>query len=346
MANNKKNVPRLLGAGLACLDIIKADGKIYYYNGGSCGNVVSGLSFLGWKNAVFTGSYRDQAAELLDSNFRRIGVQRIEVNQGSSITPRIIEDFEFDKNKSHRFLHVCPQCGREMPKLSPLNEKSIDKVIVNDYNVFYSDRTSKGIILLRKLFREKGKWTVYEPNSSRNVNSLLNNALDSHIVKFSADKVPVSLAEKIRDQSLNGNTVLIVNTMGEKGLLYCYRKKDNTMSIWKHLDSQPVPHFLDSCGAGDWCTIGMLYHLVYKHPKALASLTQKDVTAALHYGQALAAISCSFLGAQGLVYGEMDEEMEKRLVDLKSNLFNNHLTPAKPPSDLNQKFCSFCLLEK
>lgn len=44
--------------------------------------------------------------------------------------------------------------------------------------------------------------------------SLLTKAIDSHIVKFSADKVSMTIADMIRNQSTNGATVLIVRTMG------------------------------------------------------------------------------------------------------------------------------------
>ncbi|KUO77850.1 MAG: hypothetical protein APF81_05915 [Desulfosporosinus sp. BRH_c37] len=337
---------RLLGAGLVCLDIINMDGKVQYYNGGSCGNVASGLSFLGWKNAVLTGRYKDEAAKILNCNFERLGVQKIEVKHGNSVTPRIIEEFSNGQQKAHHFSMVCPQCGRELPRLSSFDDKSVCSLELSDFNVFYSDRTSKGIVLLRNLYKDKGAWTVYEPNSSRNVKSLLTNAIDSHIVKFSADKVSMTLADMIRNQSTNGATVLIVRTMGKEGLAYSYRKRDNTMSLWKHLDVQPVPHFVDSCGAGDWCTTGILYSLVNKHPSFTKYLTNQDVVASLQYGQALSAISCCFLGAQGLIYADVSEDIEKNLLGSRGRLFANQLNPADPPGNLSANYCDFCLLER
>ncbi|HVJ50264.1 PfkB family carbohydrate kinase [Desulfitobacterium sp.] len=346
MTVRERTAPRLLGAGLVCLDIINRDGKVQYYNGGSCGNVASGLSFLGWENAVLIGQYKDEAAKLLNCNLDGLGVKRIEVKHGSLATPRIIEEFINGPQKEHRFSLVCPRCGRELPRLSPLPEKSVCFLELDDFNVFYSDRASKGIALLRKLFKDKGAWTVYEPNSSRNVNSLVTHALDSHIVKFSAAKVSMAIADTIRNESTHGATVLIVRTMGAEGLVYSYRTRNNTMSQWKHLDVQPVPHFVDSCGAGDWCTAGMLYSLVHKYPNFTTYLTHQDVVASLQYGQALSAISCCFLGAQGLIYSDVNEEMEKKLLGDRARLFTNSLIPATPSDILSSDNCEFCLLER
>lgn len=342
----ERTTPRLLGAGLVCLDIINREGKVQYYNGGSCGNVVSGLSFLGWKNAVLVGQYEDEASKLLRSNFEKLGIQRVEVNHSSSATPRIIEEFIGESKTNHRFSLICPQCGRELPRLMSLTEKSVGSLDLDGFNVFYSDRASKGIALLRRIFKAKGSWVVYEPNSARNVSSVVANALDSHIVKFSADKVSSSIADMIRNESTSGITVLIVRTMGEDGLEYSYRKRDNTMSKWRHLDVQPVPHFVDSCGAGDWCTAGMLYNLVYKYPNSTMHLTYEDVMASLQYGQALAAISCCYLGAQGLIYSEVNEEREKELLGNHKRLFSSPLKPATPSNSLNSDHCTFCLLER
>lgn len=334
----KGSVPRLIGVGLVCLDIIKTDGKTYYYNGGSCGNIVAALSFLGWNNTVLVGQYRDEAAKILNHNFEMLGVQRVEINSSSSATPRIVEELSNGQGGRHKFSLTCPECGRELPRMNSVAEKDISHLDLKEFNVFYSDRASKGIVLLRKMFESRGAWTVYEPNSSRNINSLIENALDSHIVKFSSEKVSAKTANDIKDNAIKGATVLIVRTMGENGLEFSYRKRGNEMSPWTHLNVHPVPNFVDSAGAGDWCTTGLLYSLVNRHPYSKKYLTKQEVIASLQYGQALAAISCCFIGAQGLIYADTDISEGVR----KS--FNN-LTPANPPEDSNNDFCSFCLLK-
>lgn len=335
-------VPSIIGAGLVCLDIIQDIGSVRYLNGGSCGNVVSGLSFLGWKASVLTGHYCDSASRILDSNFRQLGVERIETGHKCVSTPRIIE--HLCEGGEHKFLLSCPECGKNLPRIKPLEEKVAQSLrIVKKYDVFYTDRSSHGIKLLRNMFKTNNSWTMYEPNSCRNLEAFMNNSLESHLVKFSSEKIPYYLAERLRvDATSKGSTVLIVRTEGKSGLYFSYRKRDKNMSQWIHLDAQPVADFVDSSGAGDWCTTGLLFSLINRHRKSRTWLKQLDVIASLQYGQALAAISCAFLGAQGLIYADAVEKLS----------FINDKTP-KPSfiklqpaslSTVEKRYCPTCLL--
>ncbi|EQB22038.1 hypothetical protein UNSWDHB_652 [Dehalobacter sp. UNSWDHB] len=339
--SNENNVPNVLGAGLLCLDIIKNIENTKYLNGGSCGNVVSALSFLGWRSSIITNQYKDPAGDILNQNLERLRVRRIEVGRPIQ-TPRIVQEVI---NSDHRYLLSCPDCGRKLPSIEPLTEKTVENIAEssNHYNVYYTDRTSRGIEFLRNILRNRGTWTVYEPNSSRNINSLLRSSLESHIVKFSGEKVSQSLADKIREIAINGSTTLIVRTMGKDGVLFCYRKRDNKMSKWFQLESQPVTDFVDSSGAGDWCTTGLLFNLVNRHRKSKLWLTRDEVVAALQYGQALSAISCSFSGALGLIYSDNGEKIQT-IVNEDTQFRLSGLKPSLPPKKLSDEYCKTCLL--
>lgn len=337
-----RTVPRVIGTGLVCLDIIKGIESLRYLNGGSCGNVISGLSFLGWKAAVLTRPYCDYASQILDSNFRQLRVKRIETGHKCIDTPRIIE--HLCEGGEHKFLLSCPECGRNLPRIKPLEEKAAQSLnITNKYDVFYTDRSSRGINFLRDMFKINDSWTMYEPNSCRNIDAFMNNSLESHLVKFSSEKIPYYLAERLRIDATNkGSTVLIVRTEGKLGLYFSYRKRDKDMSQWIHLDAQPVTDCVDSSGAGDWCTTGLLFSLINRHRKSRSWLKQQDVIASLQYGQALAAISCAFLGAQGLIYADAGEKLEMINGETPKPSFNK-LQPASL-SNLEKKCCPTCLL--
>lgn len=338
--------PIIIGAGLVCLDIIKDRGDDKFYTGGSCANVVSALAFLGWQSKVIIGNYSDLAGEIISSNLDRIGVHRINLQKSSGATPRIIECLNRnDNSNTHSFLFSCPECGTRLPSLKPISIPQAKPIFseVDQANVFYTDRSSEGINFLRKSFREKKCWTVYEPNSARNLKALLENVSESNIIKFSSDKVPDYASEEIRRIATNGITVLLVRTKGKNGLEFSYRNKNNTMSKWIHLSAQPVPKLVDSSGAGDWCTAGLLFNLISKFPKSRPYLSKTDVIAALEFGQALSAISCGFVGAQGMLYGNTDEiignilKKEWRLTHTKNQ-------PAVPRIIADNKYCSTCLL--
>jgi len=304
--------PRVLGTGLVCLDIINNCNSTCHMIGGSCGNVVSALSFLGWNSTVVTSPYMDFAGEIIKLNLEKIGVKRIEFGLPIS-APRIIETVNKTAgNPKHKFLFSCPECGKELPKISPVGEKdgrSISKVI-DKVNVFYTDRISKGISILRDSLANDGAWTFYEPNSSRNTKALIENSLQSNIVKFASNKVPLSVSNRLRELAVNGATVLIVRTEGSEGLSVCYKTRGNKMSKWIHQRALPALDIVDTAGAGDWCTAGLIFSLVNKFPQRQNWLIKSDVINALQLGQALAAFSCTFIGAQGLLYSDSQATLE------------------------------------
>ncbi|KJU82220.1 ribokinase-like domain-containing protein, partial [Candidatus Magnetobacterium bavaricum] len=114
-----QSTPKILGAGLVCLDIIKDNGSIRRYPGGTCGNVVSFLAFLGWQSTVLTTPYSDLAGELISSSFRQTGVEQMHLKKKPSGAPRIFENILRHNADyvTHSFSFTCPECNRKMPEL-------------------------------------------------------------------------------------------------------------------------------------------------------------------------------------------------------------------------------------
>ena len=75
----------------------------------------------------------------------------------------------------------------------------------------------------------------------------------------------------------------------------------------------------DTAGAGDWTTAGLIYSLFANGRKALESLTTSNVSDALQYGQALAALNCQFEGARGAVYQLSKQRFSERVAALLRN---------------------------
>ncbi|MEQ8176415.1 MAG: PfkB family carbohydrate kinase [Syntrophomonadaceae bacterium] len=337
----------IIGTGLICLDIIQSYNNTYYMAGGSCGNVLTALSFLGWEGTLIKNTYRDLAGRVINDDLNSIGVHCLEYGIPVD-APRIIQNIDIiDGLPKHKYLFQCPICGKTLPKLKPISEKDGQNILagVHKPNVFYTDRSSKGINLLRNRLIQEGTWFFYEPNSCRNPKLVLENAAESHIIKFSSDRIPNSIAERIRNDAYNQNTVLIVRTEGSKGLSFCYKtRKKGEMSKWHHLDAISTPTIVDTAGAGDWCSAGILYVLVQKFPVYKNWLSYSDVVGALQFGQALSAISCGFLGAQGLIHSDATEVLEK-LIDNHKDIIkpiNKESTLLSPPK--HEAFCEKCLM--
>jgi fructokinase len=65
---------------------------------------------------------------------------------------------------------------------------------------------------------------------------------------------------------------------------------------------------VDTAGAGDWCTAGLLAHIGTGGAVGFDEVTRDEIRAALHYGQALSAWNCEFEGARGGMYERTPRE--------------------------------------
>lgn len=347
-ANNDQG-PSIIGAGLLCLDIIMANNEIEYFAGGSCCNVVSALSAMGWSGRIISDCYHDEASIIISRHLNSLNIEQIRTSTDSKPTPRIIELLNSGishRLNSHKFLFICPTCGQTLPKLNPLTPQKVKSILSDlpDAKVFYTDRASAGIRLIKSYYSKMGSWTVYEPNSARNVSVVLSNALESDIVKFSGNKISHELADAIRRQANNRvGIMLIVRTLEKEGLEYSYRTNRGRMSKWMSLESRTIADIVDSAGAGDWCSAGIISKIVYESRFKTKSLSEYQVMDALDFAQSLSVLSCQYIGAQGMIYasGGVNE-----MVGLDSKIrVTGHIKPAKLITNNYKSLCKTCLLE-
>ncbi|WP_010681010.1 PfkB family carbohydrate kinase [Acetivibrio cellulolyticus] len=304
----KKQGISVLGTGLVCLDIIKHNDRFSYLNGGSCGNVISSLAFLGVSTTIVKAQYKDYINSFINHNFKRLGVNIVEFEINDKLSPRIIEDIiENGNSKYHQFYVKCPVCYKELPSAVIIDKSDdyISKLIgnIDQYNLFYTDRASKGIRSIRNLFKRKNKWVFYEPNSIRNKNAFFENSLQADIVKFSSEKVSFNIASELRLSARSGDTKIIIITAGGEGAYFCSRKSiEDDFSNWERVPAYPIDEFRDASGAGDWCSAGIIYHLLETYKDTTEQLAYEDIYDAIDNAQKLSAASCSSEGAQGLIY--------------------------------------------
>jgi fructokinase len=71
---------------------------------------------------------------------------------------------------------------------------------------------------------------------------------------------------------------------------------------WHHLDAKPAEHLIDSAGAGDWLSAGLIYALCTGGYRKFSQTTQEKLLNGLALGQALASWNCGFPGARGGMY--------------------------------------------
>lgn len=307
--------PICAGSGLLALDLVingSTDFEPRIWAGGSCGNVLTILSYLGWETYPIVRIGTDTAAKRILSDLKRFGVRTDFVQRESSLcTPVILQRIRTDKSgvPRHTFSLRCPVCTRWYPTHRPITVNFVEEISTNlpPIDTFYFDRISPGILRMAEKAYSSGALIVFEP-SSRSMLHQIEKALSiTHVLKYSAEQIKL-------DQSMfdKASPMLIVETLGSKGLRFKHRNM--VKGQWRHLKSFHVDGLKDVAGAGDWCSAAIIDGLRPQAPVKLASLTTDQIEDLLNKAQASSAINCRFEGARGAMYS-MSSDRFKRDVD-------------------------------
>ena len=112
--------------------------------------------------------------------------------------------------------------------------------------------------------------------------------------------IPDQPAKGFSDLLGENGAQLEIQTSGDEGLRFLLRDRRRAKT-WVTFPLTEVD-VKDTAGAGDWTTAGLIYRLFGDGRETLRSLTRSNVSDALQYGQALAALNCEFEGARGAMY--------------------------------------------
>ncbi|WP_316740655.1 hypothetical protein [Pedobacter antarcticus] len=292
--------PKCIGTGLVALDVIIStitNTNSQFLAGGSCGNVLTILSYLGWLSYPIARLSNNVATELLIEDFNNWDVKQdfLQVESSGS-TPVIIHRILKDRrgNPKHRFEFRNPEDGKYLPSYKPCLAKSVPSIIETSPrpNVFYLDRISRGSIELAKQYKSLGAVVFFEPTNMKDLKGFDECVKVADIVKFSHDRI-----SNYDDQYPKSEAGIEIQTIGEKGLKYRRHGQQN----WIHVEGYQIENTIDSAGAGDWCSAAFIYSLFPKH-NSVKSINEEDVISALKFGQAFSALNCMFEGARGLMY--------------------------------------------
>ncbi|MFC0318747.1 MULTISPECIES: carbohydrate kinase [Olivibacter] len=299
--------PVCIGTGLVALDVVisnEHDVPAQFWAGGSCGNVITILSYFGWKCFPIARLSNNVAAEMLLQDLHKWNVKDDLITATSDgSTPIIIHRILRDKEGApkHKFEFRNPEDGSYLPSYKPCLAKSVKGLVerIPASNVFYFDRINRGAIDLAKSYKGNGAIVFFEPSSAKDIKGF-NECLEiTDVVKFSNDRI--SDYDKMYPI---GRVPLEIQTMGESGLKFRLKGE----SEWTHLESYSIDNVIDSAGAGDWCTAGIIKTLFYKNNSSFP-INKDDIVKALRFGQILSAINCTFEGARGLMYAVPNNEL-------------------------------------
>lgn len=288
------------GTGLVALDVVisnNIDKPAQFYAGGSCGNVMTILSYLGWDSYPIARLSNNVASDLLvqDLNNWKVKENLLTFTDDGS-TPIIIHRILKDKHglSKHRFEFRNPEDGKYLPSYKPCVAKSVQDILEKSPipKLFYFDRINKASIDLANAHKDNGAIIFFEPSSMKDQKGFKKCLEVSDIVKFSAERIPNYTAIFPK-----GQAPIEIQTLGEKGLKY--RRKNS--ANWSEMKSYVIDNVIDTAGAGDWCTAGIIFAF-FEHNYGLEFLSDIQLEKALKFGQILSAINCTFEGARGLMY--------------------------------------------
>lgn len=289
-----------VGAGLVCLDILikglDNNTPISYTVGGTCGNVMTIMSYLGWNTYPIARLDNSHHTDLLIKDMKSHGVHTDYIITGKGKTPVIIQRNIIDKDglPVHRFEFKGAN-GRMFLEYSPITLVQA-KEIMQEINfipqVFFFDRVSPAYIYMAKEFKKKGSLIYFEPSCKPTVAHFLECVEIADIIKFAEQRIPdVSFFE-----GMDMDAKIIIQTLGANGL------KMRINGAWYLINSIPNENVIDTSGAGDWTTSVFLTEL-YKNNNChtLGSFTSEKIIQALEEAQKWAAKSCSYEGARGMM---------------------------------------------
>ena len=217
--NKLKKAPTIVGAGLVALDVIiniRKQTLPILQAGGSCGNILTILSYLGWHSYPMARLENNSATlELInDLEKWKVNTSLISIKNGS--TPIIIENINIKKNgvPFHRFKFVCPSCNSVFPRYKPVLYKNVNNVIgkVPTPQAYYFDRVTRSSFEIGTISKKNGALIMFEPTGVKNERLFIKCLKISDIVKYSN-----SFSKHAKSLLKKNPVPLEIKTMGEEG---------------------------------------------------------------------------------------------------------------------------------
>lgn len=312
MKRHRKNgaSPVCVGAGFVALDVIRSEMHArseLRFAGGSCGNVLTILAFLGWKSSPVARIGQDPPGAQLLRDLQRWSVDtRWVMREQTARTPVVFQEIFSDRKgqPQHRFTRNCFLCGEKAVSYRPVRLRDAD-LLADQWpppKVFYFDRVAPGNIELARKAKDAGALVVFEPSGTKDPRLFGECLRLAHVFKYSHERF-----DAYPDPILGAPVPIVVETRGADGLRVTVRRKGKIV-LSEELPAVRAPRVRDAAGSGDWCTAGLIHRLIeYAVPGDVPPTNEAHVVESLRYGQALAALNCAFEGARGVMYS-----MEKK----------------------------------
>ena len=324
------------GVGFVSMDVIDADGGKFAAVGGSCGNVMAILAWLGWDARPIARLGDDSVGDFVRAELGGLGVNVASLTKEEKFrSPIVLQRFgrARDGTRTHRFSLTCPGCGRWLPRHRSVTLAQVTSLAneIEFPNVLYFDRVSPAALQLAETARNRGALVVFEP-SSADAEVKFQRAVDAcHVLKYSQERLG-----HLPDLPYTASPALIVETRGDMGLRFRWK------GCWSQLGAFPVKNVVDAAGSGDWCTATLIHRLGSAGAQSFILSTYPVIEAALQDGQAAAAVNCGFLGARGAMQAISLNEMNQRLLTVGRDPTRGNSTTCVGAPQLSNSPLHYC----
>lgn len=347
MSAKKASVPNVVGTGLIVLDVTMSETTPALshpvWTGGTCGNVLAILSFLGWKSHALGRIGNDASGTCLLRDLLDSGVNPANLDREPAGTPIILHRVSVDRRGEvrHGYAFECPQCDRRYPSFRPVLVSRAEDLaeVVGGATVFFFDRVSRGILDMAAAARKNGAVVVFEPSASGEERQFVEAYELSDVVKYARDRRP-KFGPWLETASSRRRAPLEIESRGADGLVYRLQRDRR----WRTREAISVPTLRDASGAGDWLTAGLLYAAAREGAIRDVLADPNAVDTAIGVGQALAAYNCQFEGPRGAMYAS-DIEATTQMLSAVDARVRRRLTsePKRPALRMTLTgICSAC----
>ena len=295
-----------VGAGIYNLDTIfvkegKEEKKVIEEVGGTCGNIVTILSWLGWNTyPIARLDNSPQGLEIKKGLKKYNADTRFVTNSedgGTTILKIVHKKDKQGRNKTG--ISTSNPKGGRFPAYRFIRKERATEIVANlEFNpmVFFFDSPQAGHRILAEEWRKKGTLVYFEPSTIKD-KSIQKCIAESDIIKFSDQNIP--------DAGFTGTfeDKLFIQTLGEKGLRFNLCNQG-----WTYMPPVYNDNVVDCEGAGDWTTAAFLDNLTKRGHINIRNLETEEVKIALHEAQQMASRSVSYLTPKGMIhqYGHED----------------------------------------
>lgn len=279
---------RLFASGFATVDVVLGE-PLGIAAGGTAANVALAMSSLGWASEFGGTVGDDPAGGYLHDYLARRGVNATNlVNDPDWTTPVVVQE---EYRGDHVWRFSCPICGARYAKHRPGPSTAAERIAetLPAPDVYFFDRATLYGIRLAEIWGAAGSTVVFEPAGLGRLPLFRRAAAAADLIKYSSERGPAFEAE------LHETGAVLIETLGPAGARYRMPGEKRFSSV---IPAYQVDVVVDSAGAGDWTTAGVLAGLTLDGSIRSALYEEDAVRGAVEYGQQLGARACSWKGVR------------------------------------------------